>query len=84
VNGKDKRSRMQWYRMDIHNHTPASKDYQQPGITYLEVLQQAERRGLNIVAFTDHNTVRGYRTMREEIEPVQCVKRLSASNGLSS
>jgi hypothetical protein len=80
VNGKDKRSKMQWHRMDIHLHTPASKDYQQPGITYLDVLQQAERRGLNIVAFTDHNTVRGYRTMREEIERLQWLEQLNRIN----
>jgi hypothetical protein len=54
--------------MDVHLHTPASGDYQQPGINYLDILQQAERRGLNIIAFTDHNTVRGYRDMVAEIE----------------
>jgi hypothetical protein len=57
--------------MDLHIHTPGSKDYQQPEISYLDVLQQAERRGLNIMAFADHNTVRGYRDMREEIEQLE-------------
>jgi hypothetical protein len=57
--------------MDLHIHTPGSKDYQQPEISYLDVLQQAERRGLNIMAFTDHNTVRGYRDMQEEIEQLE-------------
>jgi hypothetical protein len=57
--------------MDLHIHTPGSKDYQQPEISYLDVLQQAERRGLNIMAFTDHNTVRGYREMQEEIEQLE-------------
>ena len=62
---------MQWYRMDLHLHTPASKDYQLPDTSYLDVLQQAERRNLNIIAFTDHNTVRGYRALHEEIAQLE-------------
>lgn len=80
MNDRDKRSRMQWYRMDLHLHTPASKDYQQPGINYLDILQQAERRSLNIIAFTDHNTVRGYRTMREEITRLEWLEQLDRIN----
>jgi hypothetical protein len=57
--------------MDLHLHTPASNDYQQPDVTYLEILQQAERRGLDIIAYTDHNTVRGYRTMAEEFQQLE-------------
>ncbi|MFN2282852.1 MAG: RNA-binding domain-containing protein [Anaerolineae bacterium] len=58
-------------------HTPASADYQQKNVTYLEVLQEAERRGLDIVAFTDHNTVAGYKQMLEEIEDLELLKRLN-------
>ena len=54
---------MQWRTMDLHLHTPASSDYQQPDVTFLELLQRAEGRGLDIIAFTDHNTVAGYRRM---------------------
>ena len=54
--------------MDLHIHTPGSNDYQQPQISYLDILQQAERRGISIIAFTDHNTVSGYRNMLREIE----------------
>lgn len=72
---KDKHARGQWYRMDLHIHTPASKDYQQEGVGYLDILQQAERRGLHIIAFTDHNTVRGYREMQEEVEQLQWLAR---------
>src|SRR5437868_7246587 len=71
---------MQWYRMDVHLHTPASKDYQQPDISYLDILQQGERRGLNIMAFTDHNTVRGYRTMIEEIAKLEWLEQLGRMN----
>lgn len=71
---------MHWYRMDLHLHTPASKDYQQPDITYLDILQQAERRGLDIIAFTDHNTVRGYREMQEEIEKLRWLADSNRAN----
>jgi len=46
---------MQWRNIDLHLHTPASSDYQQPEVTFLELLQRAEARGLDIIAFTDHN-----------------------------
>lgn len=67
--------------MDLHLHTPASVDYQQPGVTYLEILQRAEARGINIIAFTDHNTIAGYRQMKENIEQLEFLeasKRLTA------
>ena len=68
---KQTRGSMQWYTMDLHIHSPASVDYQQPGVTYLELLQRAEERGLDIIAFTDHNTIAGYRQMMEEIERLE-------------
>lgn len=71
---------MQWYKMDLHLHTPASRDYQQPGVSYLDVLQQADRRGVHIMAFTDHNTVRGYRIMREEITRLEWLEQLDRIN----
>jgi hypothetical protein len=49
-------------------HTPASADWLEPGVTYLEWLQKAESRGLDIVAITDHNTVEGVAKLRAEIE----------------
>jgi hypothetical protein len=67
----------QWYRMDLHLHTPASADHQQKNVTYLEILQEAERRDLDIVAFTDHNTVAGYKHMIEEIDDLELLKRLN-------
>ncbi len=66
--------------MDLHLHTPASKDYQQAGVTYLDILQQAERRSLNIVALTDHNTVAGYRQMREEFDRLILLEELARIN----
>jgi len=60
--GKRKhRATKQWRTIDLHIHTPASGDYQEPEVTYLQILQRAEARGLDIIAITDHNTVAGYR-----------------------
>ncbi len=66
--------------MDLHLHTPASKDFQQSGVTYLDVLQQAERRGVDIIAFSDHNTVRGYREMQEEIDQLEWLEQSKRIN----
>ena len=65
-----------WRRIDLHIHTPASHDYEEPGRTYLDILKQAERRGLDIIAFTDHNTVNGYRAMHDEIERLTYLEKL--------
>jgi PHP family Zn ribbon phosphoesterase len=62
--------------MDLHIHTPASADFEQPDASYLGVLQEAERKGLEIIAFTDHNTVAGYAGMLAEIEELETLKRL--------
>jgi hypothetical protein len=74
---KHNRASYQWRTMDIHIHTPASSDFQQPEITYLELLQRAENRGLDIIAFTDHNTIAGYRRMQEEVEQLQLLEKLN-------
>ena len=65
------RGSKQWRTMDLHLHTPASVDYQQSEVSYLEILQRAEARNLDIIAFTDHNTISGYRQMREEVERLE-------------
>ncbi len=68
---------MQWYRMDLHLHTPGSVDYQEPDVSYLDILLHAEMRGLDIIAFTDHNTVAGYRAMLDEIDHLTYLERLN-------
>jgi len=65
-----------WYTIDLHLHTPASQDYQQPEVGYLDLLKQAEIRGLDMIAFTDHNTVAGYRRMKEEIQQLELLEQL--------
>jgi PHP family Zn ribbon phosphoesterase len=62
--------------MDLHIHTPASTDYQEPTVTPLQILQQAETRGLDIVALTDHNSVRGYADLWREIEDLELLEYL--------
>lgn len=60
----------------MHLHTPASADYQQETITYLDILREAERKGIDILAFTDHNTVAGYHKMEDEIENLELLEKL--------
>ena len=57
-----------WYKADLHLHTPASRDYEEPKITHLDWLKQAVSQGVEIVAITDHNTVAGVAAVRQELE----------------
>jgi hypothetical protein len=75
VTKKRTREQMQWRTIDLHLHTPASIDYQQLDITFLDLLHRAEGRGLEMIAFTDHNTVAGYRRMTEEIEQLEFLEK---------
>lgn len=63
--------------MDLHLHTPASSDYQQAGVSALDILRKAEERGLDIIAFTDHNSVRGYADLWREIEDLELLEFLN-------
>jgi PHP family Zn ribbon phosphoesterase len=67
---------MTWFQMDLHLHTPASADYQDLSATYLEILQKAEERDLDIISFTDHNSVSGIAAMRREIEDLELLEEL--------
>lgn len=58
----------QWFKADLHLHTPASHDYEEPKATFLEWMRTVVTQGLDIVAITDHNTVRGVARIREELE----------------
>ena len=77
----DERDGLRWIRADLHVHTPASEDYAEPQVTYLEILQEAERRELEIIAFTDHNTVHGYEQMRYELDFLQTLERAQRLTG---
>ena len=65
-----------WRKMDLHIHTPGSSDYQEDGVTFIQILQRAEERGLDIIAFTDHNSVNGYARMWREIEDLELLEAL--------
>lgn len=69
-------SSRQWRVLDLHVHTPASADYQEAEVSYLDVVRRAQARGVDILAFTDHNTAAGYRQMRAEIEDLELLERL--------
>ena len=62
---------MQWYRVDLHLHTPASIDYKDKNANYIDILRRAEFRGIDVIAFTDHNSVGGYAAMLKEIERLE-------------
>jgi hypothetical protein len=74
---KKRDSQRQWRRVDLHIHTPASADYQVSATTYLDILRAAETRGLDIIAFTDHNSVAGYARMQDEIAQLELLERLN-------
>ncbi len=74
--GRSRAPKRQWRRMDLHLHTPGSNDYQEPHISYLDILRQAEIRGLDIIAFTDHNTIAGFAAMKKEIEQLLWLEQL--------
>jgi hypothetical protein len=62
--------------MDLHLHTPASNDYQESDVGVLDVLRRCEARGLDLAAFTDHNSIAGYRRMLEEIQQFELLESL--------
>lgn len=62
--------------MDLHLHTPASSDYQEPDVSFLDILHRCEERDLDIVAITDHNTVAGYRNLINEIQQLKLLENL--------
>lgn len=68
-------SQRQWRRMDLHLHTPASIDFKQASVTYLDFLRHAEEKNLDIIAFTDHNSAAGYARYLQEVEELEMLER---------
>jgi hypothetical protein len=66
----------QWYRADLHIHTPGSIDYQDPGIRPIDLLRTAAEQSLDIIALTDHNSVAGWTRLKHEIEDLTYLERL--------
>lgn len=76
----DQQHGLRWVRADLHIHTPASEDYAEPEASYLDILKEAERRELEIIAFTDHNTVAGYEQMQRELELLRALETVGRLN----
>lgn len=68
---------LHWYNVDLHLHTPASSDFQQENVTYLDILHRAESHGIDILAFTDHNSIAGYKKMMAEISQLELLEKLN-------
>lgn len=73
---KARTERLEWRLIDLHLHTPASSDYQESGVTFLDILRRCEARRLDIVSFTDHNTAAGYRRMKDELQDLELLEKL--------
>ena len=54
-----------WYKGDFHLHTNASLDGFYPPSLVAEI---AKAEGLDFIAITDHNTIEGYKALREDLE----------------
>ena len=77
MNRKRNSSAMQWFTVDLHIHTPASSDFQPPVTSFIELLLRAEASDLQIISFTDHNSVSGYRRLHEEIQQLELLEKLN-------
>lgn len=59
----------EYYKMDLHIHTPMSKCYKKTYSSneeeYIRILDEAFENGISIIAITDHNTVKGYYEMMD-------------------
>lgn len=53
-----------FYKVDLHVHSPASKDYKSKNTEdeFLKIIKKAKKKKLSIIAITDHNSIEGYQT----------------------
>jgi hypothetical protein len=77
---KKKTDPRDWYLVDLHLHTPASQDFQDENVTYLDILRRSRERGLDMICFADHNTIAGSKAMREEIHQLELLEGLKRLN----
>jgi histidinol phosphatase-like PHP family hydrolase len=52
-------------KIDLHLHTPASRDYRGPkeDKEYMSILEKCYDDDIHTIAITDHNTVKGYKKL---------------------
>ena len=60
----------QWFKADLHIHTPASTDFKHDGkaVTPQDVVDVAIQKGLDIIGITDHNTAEWCDDIRQAAE----------------
>lgn len=56
---------LQFRKLDLHVHTPASRCYEFPDHTAEEIVQAALQKGLDGIAVTDHNTAAWIEAMQQ-------------------
>jgi len=44
-------------KLDLHVHSPASHDFDNKSVTAEQIIEQAQKMGLDAIAITDHNSV---------------------------
>lgn len=54
-------------KIDLHIHTPASNCYKgtKNDDAYFDILRKAKKKDLKIIAFTDHNSIGGYKRFNQ-------------------
>jgi len=72
-------------KVDLHIHTPASLDcyekkYDDSEEEYLGIINQAKKLDLKVVAFTDHNSIEGYKKLLDIIRRLKLLKEKYSSN----
>lgn len=72
-----KKHKNQWLKADLHIHSSASSDHQQPDSSFIDILDLAAKNNLDIISVTDHNTVAGHRKFREEIDELELLVKLN-------
>ena len=75
-----------FHAVDLHIHTPASKDYRgdKSDSEYVGILREAHQKGLRIIAIGDHNTFKGYNKFlglrRDKETEIKTLERYAPDN----
>ena len=59
---RDKLTKEPFYKADLHIHTPKSDCFngEDNKETYLKILEKVKKENINVLAITDHNSIKGY------------------------
>lgn len=64
---------LQFHKLDLHTHTPASKCYGYKDHTAEQIIQAALEKGQSGIAVTDHNTAAWIDGMRQAAKGTELV-----------